>query len=91
MREEVEATCTSGFAHGKLAGSIIMRRDGKWEWRIGSPLDYASYVNDGRGPVFPRRKRSLYLKGLDFWMPPGKPVGAALAKHFVENTISKLP
>ena len=86
MKNRVNASCDKGFATGALEGSIHTERTGKWSWRIGSSLDYASYVNDGRGIVRPKNKPALYLKGLNFWMPRGMPVGPADAKHFIEDT-----
>lgn len=86
MRAKVKETCNKGFASGALAGSITNQRVAKWEWRVGSPLDYASYVNDGRGPVYPKPGNpwgKVYLKGLDIWRPAA---GPAAAKHFVEAT-----
>ena len=90
MKEQVHESCDKGFATGTLEGSIMRERTGKWSWDIGSHLDYASYVNDGRGVVRPVRKPALYLKGLNFWMPKGAPVGPADAKRFLEATKSWL-
>lgn len=86
MRSKVKETCNSGFATGALAGSITNIETGKLSWKVGSPLDYASYVNDGRGPVRPRAGNpwgKIYMKGLDIWRPVA---GPAAAKHFVEAT-----
>lgn len=90
MRSEVVRTCNKGFATGRLAGSITKVQESEYGWKVGSPLDYASYVDEGRDEVWPVRAKALYLKGLNFWMPPGVPVGPAAAKHFVENTKAKL-
>lgn len=88
MRGRVGATCNQGYATGRLEGSIVNERIGRWEWRVGSHLPYASYVNDGRGWEYPRIKNgSLYLKPpLDFWMPPGRPVAPMEGKKFIEDT-----
>lgn len=86
MRDYVVRTCNKGFATGQLAGSIVKVQESEFGWKVGSPLDYASYVDEGRDAVWPVRKPALYLKGLNFWMPPGEPVGPAAAKHFVEKT-----
>lgn len=88
MQARVNATCTQGFATGKLESSIVNERVSKWHWQVGSHLDYASYVNNGRGFEFPRNRISgrLYLKGLDFWMPPGFPVWPMKGKEFIEST-----
>ena len=90
MKSQVTITCNKGFATGALRDSIQKVQESEYGWKVGSPLDYASYVNDGRDAVWPVRKPALYLKGLDFWMPPGQPVGPAAAKHFVEKTAAKL-
>lgn len=90
MKSYVVQTCNKGFATGSLAGSITKVQESEFGWKVGSPLDYASYVDEGRDEVWPVRKPALYLKGLNFWMPPGEPVGPADAKHFVEKTKSAI-
>ena len=89
MKSAVKATCTQGFATDNLEGSIVNERVAKWHWQVGSHLDYASYVNDGRKELeYPRDRQHgrLYLKGLDFWMPPGMPVKGMEGKKFIEST-----
>lgn len=89
MRSTVAEKCDRGYATGTLAGSIVNERLGTWSWRVGSHLDYASYVNDGRGVEYPRDRVNgrLYLKPpLDFWMPRGMPVKKMDGKKFIEAT-----
>lgn len=89
MKAVINATCTKGFATGKLEGSIVNERISRWHWQVGSHLDYASYVNDGRKELeYPRDRKNgqLYLKGLDFWMPKGMPVKGMEGKKFIEST-----
>ena len=89
MQARVNATCHKGYATGKLEGSIVNERSGKWHWQVGSHLDYASFVNNGRDVEYPRNRETgrLYLKPpLDFWLPPGVPVKGMEGKEFIEST-----
>lgn len=86
MRQQVPQAGENVWSTGALAASIHNQRIGKWEWKIGSPLDYASYVNDGRGPVYPKPdnpRHAIYMKGLDIW---ARRAGPAPAQHFLEYT-----
>ena len=86
MRKNVPQAGENVWSTGNLAASITNQQLGKWTWRIGSPLDYASYVNDGRGPVYPKegnKWHALWLKGLNIWAAKA---GPAAGQHFVEYT-----
>lgn len=86
MRQQVPQAGENVWSTGNLAASIMNQQMGEWSWRIGSPLDYASYVNDGRGPVYPKDNNPwgrIYLKGLDMWVSHA---GPAPAQHFIEYT-----
>ena len=86
MRELVPQAGENPWSTGRLAASIRNDRTGEWSWRIGSPLDYASYVNDGRGAVYPNYDNpyhAIYLKGLNKWADHAEP---APAQHFIEYT-----
>ena len=90
MRDLVPQAGENPWSTGRLAASIRNDRTGKWSWRIGSPLDYASYVNDGRGPVYPKPGNpwhAVYLKGLNIW---ASRAGPAPAQHFIEYTAKEL-
>lgn len=86
MRELVPQANENVWSTGRLAASIRNEQTGEWSWRIGSPLDYASYVNDGRGPVYPKPGNpwhAIWMKGLNIWAAKA---GPAPAQHFVEHT-----
>lgn len=86
MRKLVPQAGENPWSTGNLAASIRNERTGKWSWRIGSPLEYASYVNDGRGAVYPNYDNpahAIFLKGLNIWARHAEP---APAQHFIEYT-----
>ena len=86
MRELVPQAGENPWSTGNLAASIRNERTGKMSWRIGSPLKYASYVNDGRGAVYPNFNNpyhAIYMKGLGIW---ASHAGPAPAQHFIEYT-----
>lgn len=86
MRRLVPQAGENPWSTGALAASICNEHTGKWSWRIGSPLHYASYVNDGRGAVYPNYdnpRHAVYLKGLNIWR---RYAGPAPAQHFIEYT-----
>ncbi len=103
MRAESPQRGKNPWTTGALAASVHKETTGRFTRTVGSNLEYAKYVQNGRGPVSPKNyfrydifgrrddEPSLYLKGLGFWMPPGESVGPAPAQHVVEKTIAKLP
>ena len=80
-------------ASGKLEGSITVERISDNARSIGTNLDYAKYVNDGRGPVYPKGKAAGGADVLKWESPrfSGHEVfrhsaGPADGIHFVERT-----
>ena len=67
--------------------------------KIQTPAEYAKYVNDGTGPIFPKRRKVLAFKPGKKWKGPvsttGKYKGWAFIRHskgqrgqhFVEDSI----
>lgn len=72
---------------GALRASIHSERTGATTWFIGTDLEHAYYVENGRGPVYPVRKKALYWPELPH--PVGK-AGPAKANDFVGRTRDKL-
>ena len=72
---------------GALRRSIHSERTGATTWFIGTDIEHAYYVENGRGPVFPVVKKALY------WPELGHPVakaGPAPANDFVGRTAAQL-
>lgn len=80
---------TSGgpYSEGYLSMSIIKLETGDLEREVGTDVEYAKYVENGRGPVFPKNGKALYLKGLDIFRAYAS---FAPAQNFLEKTIAKL-
>ena len=85
------------WSTGKLKASIHKEADSEYSRLVGTDVEYAWYVDMGRGPVKPQNfyfhgedKPRLYLKGYDVWLRPGQSVKSAKAQHFVEKTIKTL-
>lgn len=76
---------------GRLADSIYNERRGKNLRAVGSRLPYAKYVDQGRGPVSVKNKKSLHWVyprpgGVDFFakqVGPADPIGG---EGFLEAT-----
>lgn len=86
MRDYINRTADNPT--GRLAGSIYNESRGKRTRAIGSRLEYASYADQGRGPVSVRNKISLHWvyprpSGQDFF---AKSVGRAEGLHFIDKT-----
>lgn len=86
MQEYIERTAKNSTK--TLSGSIYDEKRGAHTRAVGSALEYASYVNDGRGPVHVKNKRSLHWvyprpDGKDYF---AKEVGPAKGLHFIEKT-----
>lgn len=90
MKADIRNKVNKAWSTGALEASIHTEKIGEWTWRVGSSLDYAYIANYGRGVVKPKNSPSLYLKGLDFWMPPGRMVRPAWGDHFLEATKNSL-
>lgn len=71
----------------KLQGSIHSEEESDHRWFIGTYLFYAEYVENGRGPVYPVRKKALYWPELAH---PVKRAGPAPANDFVGRTRAQL-
>lgn len=90
MKDEIIANTKEGT--GKLAASVDVKPIGDSAWSVGTELEYAKYVNDGRGPVFPVKAKALR------WYSPrfsGNAIirgsaGPAEGKHFVKKTKARL-
>lgn len=72
---------------GALRGSIHSERTGATTWFIGTDLEHAYYVENGRGPVYPVRKKALYWPELAH---PVKRAGPAAANDFVGRTKAQI-
>lgn len=70
---------------GRLAESITVESHGALERRVGPTVEYAKYVEHGRGPVYPVRARALRIE-LDGEVIFRKRAGPAPGAHFVERT-----
>lgn len=89
MKREVPVGKTKG-----LQNSIKTEPQGNHVYLVGSRLEYASYVNDGRGPVYPNGK---WLKWHDPDFPLAnkngdvflKRVGPSKANDFESRTIKE--
>lgn len=79
---------------GKLLESITIqdRTRGQFaNYRVGPTVDYAEYVEEGRGPVYPVKAKALRFK------PKGsskyvfaKKVGPAKGIHFMRGAVNRL-
>ena len=73
---------------GKLEGSIYNEKRSDSERAVGSDLDYAYYVDQGRGPVVVKSAKTLHWEyprpsGEDFF---AKKVSATKGIHFIQAT-----
>lgn len=81
---------------GALRDSVHSERTGATTWFIGTDIEHAKYVENGRGPVFPVVKKALWWSELSVGsMGPvlGHPVakaGPAKANKFVERTAAQI-
>lgn len=57
MKDEIVRNAKEGT--GKLAASVNVKRLDESSWSVGTDLYYAKYVNDGRGPVVPKKAKAL--------------------------------
>lgn len=57
MKDEIVRNTKEGT--GKLAASVDVKPLGGSAWSVGTNLYYAKYVNDGRGPVVPKKAKAL--------------------------------
>ena len=72
---------------GGLQRSIKKETLSDHSWFIGTDIEYATYVEHGRGPVFPRVKKALYWPELRH---PVAKAGPAKANLFVERTVAHI-
>ena len=79
---------------GDLQRSIHSETISDHEWFIGTDIEHAYYVENGRGPVFPGaitgrggRKKALYWPELPH---PVMRAGPAKANLFVERTVAHI-
>ena len=85
MREEVPQGRTRG-----LQNSIVIEAHGGGVYWIGTHKEYAPYVQNGRGDVYPRDKKWLH------WVDPAhgsvftKHAGPAPAQDFITPTVNRL-
>lgn len=70
---------------GRLAESIIVE-SAELERRIGPTVEYAKYVERGRGPVYPKTARALRIELETGETIFRKRAGPARGAHFVERT-----
>lgn len=75
------------YKTGALRASIHSERTGATTWFIGTDLEHAYYVENGRGPVFPKVKKALYWPELSH---PVAKAGPAQANLFVERTVAHI-
>ncbi|MEM3646532.1 MAG: HK97 gp10 family phage protein [Thermofilum sp.] len=71
---------------GRLAESIIVEAPSIFERKIGPTVEYASFVEFGRGPVYPVRARALRIElesGETIFRKSARP---AAGRHFIERT-----
>lgn len=90
MRAESPQKGKNPWTTGALAASVHKETVDKFTRTVGSDLEYAKYVQNGRGPVYPKPDNpwgAVYLKGLNVWRPAA---GSAPAQHVVEKTLAKL-
>ncbi|MEM3646560.1 MAG: HK97 gp10 family phage protein [Thermofilum sp.] len=71
---------------GRLAESITVESPGAFERRVGPTVEYAKYVEHGRGPVYPVRARALRIELETGEVIFRKRAGPAPGAHFVEST-----
>lgn len=72
---------------GALQKSIHSETLSENSWFIGTDLEYAYYVENGRGPVYPVVKKALYWPELSH---PVMRAGPAQANLFVERTVAQI-
>lgn len=72
---------------GQLQGSVHSEEMSDHSWFIGTDKYYAEYVENGRGPVFPVRKKALYWPELSH---PVAKAGPAPANDFVGRTAKQI-
>lgn len=81
---------------GELRNSIHNERTGATTWFIGSTNDHAYYVENGRGPVFPKVKKALWWNELSvgsmgpILAHPVAKAGPAKANDFVGRTAAQI-
>lgn len=82
MREEVPVRT------GALKASISATPQGTESYFVGTSIEYAKYVEHGRGPVVPKKARVLHwFDGKDIF---AKSVVGVPKNDFVGRTISRL-
>lgn len=74
MRAEID-NHTSHEATGSLRDSITVERVSENARSVGTDLDYAKFVNDGRGDVYPVRAKALR------WYDPRQSSNAVFVMH----------
>lgn len=76
-------TSNGSIVSGNLVSSILIDEYSSTEYYIGTFVDYAKFVEEGRGPVYPVSKKALYFQigGTDVF---AKSVRPAKARPFVE-------
>jgi hypothetical protein len=74
---------------GRLAESITVKAPSELERAVGPTVEYASFVEYGRGWVYPVRARALRipLEGGEIFRKSARP---AAGRHFVEKTAFEL-
>lgn len=71
---------------GRLAESITVESPSVLERRVGPTVEYAKYVERGRGPVYPVRARALRIELESGEVIFRKRAGPAPGAHFIERT-----
>lgn len=71
---------------GALRGSIHTEQTGSESWFVGTDLDYAYYVDQGRGDVWPIRRKVLRFADGSFHPH----AGPAKAQNFAARTADAL-
>ena len=87
MSAECPQAGKNPWTTGALAASIHKEDTGEFSRDVGTDLDYAKFVEHGRGDVKPVRAKTLFLKGLNIRTDYAS---FAPAQNFVEKTIAKL-